>query len=59
LTPEKFEWQDEYMAIGVGDDKIKIVREYIANQEIHHKKLTFQEEYDKFIAQYGINIIKY
>jgi REP element-mobilizing transposase RayT len=59
LTPEKFEWQDEYMAIGVGVDRIKIVREYIANQEIHHKKLTFQEEYDKFIEQYGINIIKY
>ncbi len=59
LTREKFEWQDEYMAVGVGDDKIKIARDYIANQEEHHKKYTFQQEYDKFIERYGFDIIKH
>jgi len=58
LTPVKFEWQDEYMAIGVGDDKIQIIRNYIANQEEHHTKQTFQQEYDKFIERYGIEIVK-
>jgi putative transposase len=56
LTKEKFEWQDEYLAIGVGDDKLKIVREYIATQEEHHKKITFNQEYDKFIKRYGFDI---
>jgi len=59
LTNEKFEWQDEYLAIGVGDDKIKIVRNYIANQGEHHKKFTFQQEYDKFIERYGFEIVKH
>ena len=30
LTSNKFEWQDEYLAIGVGDDKIQDVRNYLA-----------------------------
>ena len=38
LTDQKFEWQDEYLAVGVGDDKIDMVRKYIANQHEHHKK---------------------
>ncbi|MEI6696412.1 MAG: IS200/IS605 family transposase [Bacteroidota bacterium] len=58
LTNTKFEWQDEYMAIGIGDDKIQIVRDYIANQEEHHKKLSFQQEYDKLIERYGFTIVK-
>jgi putative transposase len=58
LISEKFEWQDEYLAIGVGDDNIHVVRDYIANQEEHHKKYTFQQEYDKFIERYGFDIIK-
>jgi putative transposase len=59
LTGMKFEWQDEYLAVGVGDDKIKIVRNYIINQEEHHKKITSQQEYEKFIERYGFNIIKH
>ncbi len=56
LTTAKFEWQDEYLAIGVGDDKIQDVRNYIAGQEEHHKKVTFQQEYEKFIKRYGFEI---
>ena len=29
------------------------IREYIKNQEEHHAKKTFQEEYDEFILKYG------
>ncbi|MEN8121520.1 MAG: transposase [Bacteroidota bacterium] len=58
LTKEKFSWQDEYLAVGVGDDKINVVRDYIANQEEHHKKITFSEEYEQFIKRYGFDIIK-
>jgi REP element-mobilizing transposase RayT len=58
LTSNRFEWQDEYLAIGVGDDKIQDVRNYIANQEEHHKKVTFQQEYEIFIKRYGFEINK-
>ncbi len=58
LTSAKFEWQDEYLAIGVGDDKIQTVRNYIAKQEEHHKKITFQEEYEEFIKEYGFDIVR-
>ncbi len=56
LTATKFEWQDEYLAIGIGDDKIQDVRNYIAQQEEHHKKVSFQQEFEQFIKRYGFEI---
>lgn len=53
LTKEKFEWQDEYFAVSVSESIIDRVRDYIKNQEIHHTKKTFQEEYNEFILKYG------
>ncbi len=53
LFNEKFEWQDEYFAVSVGTSAVNKVREYIKNQEEHHKRKTFQEEYDEFIIKYG------
>ena len=58
LTVNKFEWQDEYLAIGVGDDKIDVVRNYIAKQAEHHQRVSFAAEYNKFIERYGIDIVK-
>jgi REP element-mobilizing transposase RayT len=49
LIKSKFEWQDEYMAISVSQSIADKVRLYIQNQEAHHKKKTFQQEYDEFI----------
>ena len=57
LTKTKFAWQDEYFAIAVCDDKIQIVRDYIANQEKHHSKTTFAKEHEQFIKRYGFDII--
>lgn len=53
LTKQKFEWQDEYFAVSVSESVIDKVREYIKNQEEHHKHKTFQQEYDEFISKYG------
>ncbi|MDW7691219.1 IS200/IS605 family transposase [Flammeovirgaceae bacterium SG7u.111] len=58
LTKTKFQWQDEYLAIGVDDEKLPIVRKYIANQEEHHKNVTFAQEYDQFIRRYGFDVLK-
>ncbi|TVR38217.1 MAG: hypothetical protein EA394_11035 [Bacteroidia bacterium] len=43
MTLTKFEWQNEYMAVGVGFDQLEAVRKYIATQEEHHKKMTTEE----------------
>jgi len=56
LTKQKFAWQDEYLAVGVGDEKLKIVRNYIATQEDHYNRVSFNQEYDKFIKRYGFDI---
>lgn len=58
LTNEKFEWQDEYFAASVSESMIDRVREYIKNQEEHHKKKSFQQEYDAFIIKYGFQKYK-
>ena len=58
LINEKFEWQDEYFAVSVSESMLDKVREYIKNQEEHHCKKTFQEEYDEFISKYGFEKFK-
>ena len=58
LCRQKFEWQDEYFAVSVSESGINKVREYIKNQEEHHKKKSFREEYDEFVNKYGFKIMK-
>ena len=53
LAGQKLEWQDEYFAISVSESQINTVRNYIRNQEEHHKHKTFQQEYEEFIAKYS------
>jgi REP element-mobilizing transposase RayT len=55
---KKFEWQDEYYAASVSPSAIAKVRNYIRNQEKHHKKKTFQEELDEFTEKFGLEIFK-
>ncbi|MBE2228834.1 MAG: IS200/IS605 family transposase [Ignavibacteria bacterium] len=53
IIKSKFEWQDEYIAVSVSESIVNKVRDYIKNQEEHHKKLTFMDEYNEFIRKYG------
>lgn len=53
LCKGKFEWQDEYFAVSVSESMIDRVRNYIKNQEQHHAKQSFQEEYKEFIDKYN------
>jgi len=52
LIKPKFEWADEYFAVSVSESQINKVRGYIQNQEEHHKKTTFTQEYESFIKTY-------
>ena len=53
LILDKFEWQDEYFAVSVNESVLDRVRNYLKNQEQHHSKKTFDEEYNEFITKYG------
>ena len=53
LIAEKFGWQDEYFAISVSESQVDRVRNYIKNQETHHGKVTFKEEYNLMIDKFG------
>ncbi len=52
---DKFEWQDDYIALSVSESAIPKVREYIANQEVHHLKKTFGQEYEGFLKAHGFS----
>ena len=49
----KLNWANEYFAVSVSESMVDKVRDYIKNQEIHHKKKTFAEECEEFMTKYG------
>ncbi len=57
IRQTKFEWQDEYIALSVSYSAIEKVRSYILNQEEHHKKKTFKEEYEEFLIAHHFETV--
>lgn len=55
LTDGHFEWQEGYGAFSYGKSQISQVINYIQNQELHHKKKTFKEEYLDFLEKFEID----
>jgi len=55
IIPEHFKWQAGYGWFSVSPKDTDQVVSYIQNQAEHHKKVTFQEEYRKFLESYKIN----
>lgn len=53
IIDTKFEWADKYFASSVSDDKVERVRKYIRNQQEHHRKSSFAEEYERFLSGVG------
>ncbi len=53
LCKTKFQWQDEYFAVSVSEAVLENVRNYIANQEEHHRTKSFDEEFEGFIKRAG------
>ena len=51
----KFAWQVGIGAFSISESQVPIIRKYIDNQKTHHKKMTFEEEYRKFIKLYGLD----
>ena len=54
LLRQKLEWQDDYSAFSVSELLVNTVREYIKNQEEHHRNKTFAEEYSELLRTHGL-----
>lgn len=53
ITMKKFAWADEYFAVSISESHLNKVREYIKNQEEHHRKKSWVDEFNEFIDKYG------
>ena len=50
-----FAWQDGYGAFSVSKSNVPAVVEYIKNQREHHKKETFEEEYERLMKLHDVD----
>src|SRR5262245_40052160 len=49
-----FHWQSGYGAFSVSQSNVARVRRYIADQEEHHRKRTFQDEFLAFLRRHAV-----
>jgi putative transposase len=54
LTPGKFQWQEGYGAFSHSRSQIDQVVKYISNQQKHHQKKTFLDEYRQMLNDFDI-----
>jgi len=54
LSKRRFEWQEGYGVFSYSHSQIDEVYRYISNQELHHKKQTFREEYLAFLEKFEV-----
>ena len=47
---------DKYAAFSVSESNVEGVENYIRRQEEHHRRMTFQEEYERFVERYGLGV---
>jgi len=53
-TVQDFAWQNGYGIFSIGFSQIEEVRHYIAEQESHHQKISFQDEFRRLLKRYEI-----
>jgi putative transposase len=54
LTSARFEWQEGYGVFSYGQSQVDKVYKYIQNQEEHHRKQTFRDEYLGFLKKFKV-----
>jgi putative transposase len=54
FCPNKFSWQSGYGAFSYSHSHIDAVVKYIMNQEEHHQKKTFREEYLDMLRKFEV-----
>ncbi len=51
-----FDWQSGYGAFSVSPAHVEALKAYIANQEEHHRSVTFQDEFRRLCQKYGVTL---
>lgn len=55
LTQKKFAWQEGYGSFTYSRSQLNDIYNYILNQEQHHKKVSFKEEYIDFLKKFEVD----
>jgi putative transposase len=50
----RFAWQTRYGAFSVSESQVERVRAYVRNQEAHHRRISFEEEYKSLLKAHHI-----
>ncbi len=53
---QDFQWQSGYGAFSVSQSNVEQVKRYIATQEDHHRKMSFQDEFRELCRRHKIAI---
>ena len=53
-VPEDFRWQTGYGVFSISYWDLEKIQTYIQNQEIHHRKMTWDVEYRKLLERHGV-----
>lgn len=54
LTPERFEWQEGYGVFSYRQRDVDQIYNYVKNQETHHQKQNFKDEYLDLMKEFEI-----
>ena len=57
-TKGRFGWQAKYGAFTVSESQVGRVRQYIRDQEKHHRRMSFEEEFEALLNSNGIEFEK-
>ena len=52
----QFAWQSGYGAFSVSPSHVEALTQYILNQEEHHRKESFQDEFRRLCRKYGVDL---
>ena len=53
----RFAWQEGYSAFSVSHSNTPTVVKYIRNQQAHHRKMTFAQEYEALLQKHGVEYV--
>ena len=56
MTHNDFQWQAGCEIFSVSQSHVEQVKRYIANQEEHHKRISFQDEFREICKRHGVGI---
>ncbi len=54
VVREKFRWQEGFGAFSYSKSQVDAVVKYVLNQETHHSRKSFLEEYREMLEKFGV-----